>query len=82
MKVFSTIVAVCVLLAAARAEQEGDDAISGVYRFLQSCGDKSFSICMKMRALSFVDGALHQGDLPITDGVTLVQTGEATQAGE
>ncbi|KAF4533541.1 hypothetical protein B566_EDAN001026 [Ephemera danica] len=78
MKVISTIVAVCVLLAAARAEQEtGDDAISSVYRFLQGCGEKSLTYCIKMRALSFVDGALHQGDLPITDGVTLVQTGDA-----
>lgn len=80
MKVFS-IAVLCAVFALVRS-QESDDAITSVYRFIQGCGEKDLSYCLKMRALTFVDGALRQGDLPIADGVTLVQSEETpTQAG-
>jgi hypothetical protein len=52
-----------------------EDGIETTYRFLQSCGDKEMSLCLKMRALTFVDRALRKpGDLELVDGVSLVRT--------
>nr|CAD7263709.1 unnamed protein product [Timema shepardi]CAD7576907.1 unnamed protein product [Timema californicum] len=59
--------------------RESQDALSlegfgRVYKFLDSCGEKDVSLCLKMRALTFVDRALRRSDaLEILDGVSLVQ---------
>jgi hypothetical protein len=51
------------------------DGVETVYRFIESCGDKEMSFCLKMRALTFVDRALRRpGDLELVDGVSLVRT--------
>lgn len=59
------------------APKTEEDGIDRVYRFIQECGNKDFSMCLKMRALTFVDSALRQGDVVISDGVTLLRTGDA-----
>ncbi|XP_069679304.1 uncharacterized protein Osi9 [Periplaneta americana] len=52
-----------------------EEGVERAYRFLQSCGDKDMSLCVKMRALTFVDRALRRpGDVDIVDGVSLVRT--------
>ncbi|KAG8236717.1 hypothetical protein J437_LFUL016953 [Ladona fulva] len=52
-----------------------DDYMDKAYRFIQQCGSKDFVHCLKMRALTYVDGALRtQGDVSVTDGVTLVRS--------
>ncbi|KAE8737061.1 hypothetical protein FOCC_FOCC017482 [Frankliniella occidentalis] len=57
-----------------------EDGVEKVYRFLQECGDKDMFFCMKMRALTFVDRAVRKaGDIPLADGVALVQSGEAAR---
>ncbi|XP_059490753.1 uncharacterized protein LOC132205610 [Neocloeon triangulifer] len=39
------------------------------------CGKQGLSMCLQMRALKFVDGLNHQGDVEITEGVSLVSQG-------
>jgi hypothetical protein len=52
-----------------------EEGVETAYRFLQSCGHKEMSLCLKMRALTFVDRALRRpGDVVLTDGVSLVRT--------
>lgn len=52
-----------------------EDGVEKVYRFLQGCGKKDISLCIKMRALTFVDKALRkQDDISLVDGVKLVRT--------
>jgi hypothetical protein len=52
-----------------------EDGVETAYRFIQSCGDKEMSLCLKMRALTLVDRALRRpGDLELVDGVSLVRT--------
>lgn len=52
-----------------------EDGFDRAYRFLKDCGDKDLSLCLKMRALTFVDRALRKpGGIPITDGVSLVNS--------
>jgi hypothetical protein len=51
-----------------------EDGVETAYRFIQSCGDKEMSLCLKMRALTFVDRALRRpGDVELLDGVSLVR---------
>lgn len=51
------------------------DGVDRVYRFLQGCGEKDMSLCIKMRALTFVDRALRRpDDISLVDGVKLVHT--------
>lgn len=50
-----------------------EQGIEATYRFLQDCGDKPMSLCVKMRALTMVDRALKRSDdVEITEGVSLV----------
>jgi hypothetical protein len=52
-----------------------EDSIETAYKFIQGCGEKDMSLCLKMRALTFFDRALRRpDDLEITDGVSLVRT--------
>jgi hypothetical protein len=52
-----------------------EEGVETAYRFLQSCGDKEVSLCLKMRALTYVDRALRRpGDVELVDGVSLVRT--------
>jgi len=54
-----------------------EDGVETAYRFIQSCGDKEMTFCLKMRALTFVDRALRRpGDLELVDGVSLVRNQE------
>lgn len=50
-----------------------EDGLEGAYRFLKDCGDKEIFLCMKMRALTFVDRALRKPEISIADGVSLVK---------
>jgi hypothetical protein len=55
-----------------------EDGIETAYRFIQNCGDKEMSLCLKMRALTFVDRALRRpGDVELLEGVSLVQNQES-----
>ena len=43
-----------------------------------SCSDESdISVCLKLKALRFVDRAVRSADIEIFDGVNIVQTDEA-----
>lgn len=58
-----------------------DEGVDRVYRFLQSCGDRDISLCIKMRALTFVDRALRkQDDISIVSGIKLVKTDDTNEA--
>ncbi|XP_046668582.1 uncharacterized protein LOC124359683 [Homalodisca vitripennis] len=71
------VLAVCGLAAAYPAvpEETEADGVERVYRFLQGCGEKDMLLCIKMRALTFVDRALRRPeDISLVDGVKLVRT--------
>lgn len=62
--------------AAEEAQKESsylEDGLEGAYRFLKDCGDKEIFLCMKMRALTFVDRALRKPEISILEGVSLVK---------
>lgn len=56
-----------------------ESGVDKVYRFIQGCGDKPMSLCMKMRALTFVDNAVRGDQINLIDGVSFVraETNEA-----
>ncbi|KAF6209861.1 hypothetical protein GE061_015614 [Apolygus lucorum] len=57
-----------------------EDGFDSAYKWVQGCGDKDFGLCLKMRALTYVDRALRRPDnIEVTDGVSLVRTGEASR---
>ncbi|XP_065335599.1 uncharacterized protein LOC135936644 [Cloeon dipterum] len=60
------------LLAAATTAQQ--DPLETAYRFVQTCGDQGLSLCIKQRALNLFDDVLAKGDIPLIQGVTLLQT--------
>lgn len=63
------------------AEQADDSALGKVYKVIQECGDKDLSICLKMRALTYVDRALRRSeDISIVDGITLVKADTSNEA--
>jgi len=78
------IVIVCVAAATAFPAEEvpkesspWEDGFDRAYRFIKDCGDKDLTLCLKMRALTFVDRAIRKpGGIQITDGVSLVNTDE------
>ena len=52
-----------------------EDGIERAYKFIQSCGEKDMSLCLKMRALTFVDRALRKpGGVELYDGVSLISS--------
>lgn len=57
-----------------------EEGIDVAYRFIKDCGDKDMSLCLKMRALTFVDRALRKNEISITDGVSLVKTDNAQES--
>lgn len=57
-----------------------EDGFDGAYRFIKECGNKDVALCLKMRALTFVDRALRKPEISITDGVSLVRSDEAQES--
>lgn len=82
MRAFVIVLSLLAVAAAFPAEEppkesgvSWEDGFDKAYRFLKDCGDKDLSLCLKMRALTFVDRALRKpGGIPITDGVSLVNS--------
>lgn len=63
------------------SDQIEDSALSKVYRVIQDCSNKDLTMCLKMRALTYVDKALRRSeDINIVDGVTLVKADSSTEA--
>lgn len=78
------LVAVCCfanVLAFPANTVEDESTLSRVYRAVQECSDKDTSICLKMRALTFVDKALRRSDdISVVDGVVFVKSDAANEA--
>lgn len=70
MKTFVVFVALFAVAAAAQSETDG--LLSSALKFVKDCGDKSMVLCLKERALHYVDQT--NGDVTVTEGITLVQT--------
>ncbi|XP_050437151.1 uncharacterized protein LOC126843583 [Adelges cooleyi] len=82
------LVFTCLLLAAAQAAYGHPAADEGaapaadetaglekVYKVLQECSEKNMAVCLKMRALQYVDRALRRSDnIDVLDGITLVKS--------
>ncbi|XP_065088814.1 uncharacterized protein Osi9 [Ochlerotatus camptorhynchus] len=71
MKQFVVLFAV-LAVAAAAPQSETDGLLSSALNFVKNCGDKSMVLCVKERALQYVEGV--QGDIEITEGIKLVET--------
>ncbi|KAK9501633.1 hypothetical protein O3M35_012324 [Rhynocoris fuscipes] len=57
-----------------------EDGIETAYKWVQGCGDKELSLCLKMRALTYVDRVLRKPeDINIMDGISLVRTEAASR---
>uniref|UniRef100_T1HNP7 Uncharacterized protein n=2 Tax=Rhodnius prolixus TaxID=13249 RepID=T1HNP7_RHOPR len=55
-----------------------EDGIETAYKWVQGCGDKDMFLCLKMRALTYVDKVLRRPeDINIMEGVSLVRTESA-----
>lgn len=56
-----------------------ESGVEKVYKFIQGCGNKDMSLCIKMRALTFVDNAVRGDQINLIDGVSFVraETNEA-----
>jgi hypothetical protein len=78
--VFKLTILVVAFLATAFAfpsaeePKAGEDGVNGVYNFINSCGNEDLTTCLKMRALTFMDGVLQRGDISVAEGVTLHRT--------
>ncbi|EDS30693.1 osiris 9 [Culex quinquefasciatus] len=66
------VVLFAVLAVAAAAPSETDGLLSSALKFVKDCGDKSMVLCVKERALQYVDNV--QGNIEVTEGITLVET--------
>lgn len=71
-----------VALAAPASQQEAASESTGsfigdVLQVYSSCADQDLSVCLKLKALRFVDRAARSADLVIGDGLKIVQTDEA-----
>jgi hypothetical protein len=75
MKIFYVIFAVIAVASAAPSESDG--LLSTTLKFVKDCGDKSMVLCLKERALHYVDQT--NGDVSLADGVTLIQTEQPAQ---
>lgn len=79
----------CLVLVAAQAAyshpaaQDGGAApateetagLERVYKVMQECSEKDMAVCLKMRALQYVDRALRRSDnIDVFDGISLVKT--------
>lgn len=61
--------------------EQDESTLGKVYRVVQECSDKDLSICLKMRALTFVDKALRRSDdINIVDGVVFAKSDAANEA--
>lgn len=68
------------VLSAPAEQSPIEDGLETAYKWVQGCGEKDMSLCLKMRALTFVDRAVRQPeDIPIFDGVSLVRTEAASR---
>lgn len=51
--------------------------IGDALQVYSSCADQDLSVCLKLKALRFIDRAAKSADLVIGDGLRIVQTDEA-----
>lgn len=75
------------LVASALAAPAPDDAAAATaplslmeeaYNVYASCaGESSVAVCLKLKALSYVDRAARSADIEVVDGFKIVQTEEA-----
>lgn len=57
-----------------------EEGIESAYKWVQGCGEKDMSLCLKMRALTYVDKALRRPeDISLFEGVSLVRTEAASR---
>lgn len=71
-------IAACRALPAPETPSPVEDGLESAYKWVQGCGEKDLSLCLKMRALTYVDKALRRPDtIELTEGVALVRTSDA-----
>jgi hypothetical protein len=73
----SFVVFVAILAVATAVPSETDGLLSTALKFVKECGDKSMTLCLKERALHYVDQT--NGDVQLADGVQLIETEQPTQ---
>lgn len=87
MKKLALTCALLVAVQAAYAHPAADDGaapapaaeetagLEKVYKVMQECSEKNMAVCLKMRALQYVDRALRRSDnIDVFDGITLVKS--------
>lgn len=77
MKILGYCVLVVLLVSAQSQENPG---VRGILRVYDECSKSdSFSLCLKKKAVTFVDRLARMDKLSVLDGVTVVKSGEAPQ---
>ncbi|CAG9135578.1 hypothetical protein JYU34_019203 [Plutella xylostella] len=79
MKSF-VILLVCVAVASCKPAGGEDDVLGSVVGVVKSCGEKDVSLCLKERALKYVDNFNAAREVNVVDGITLVGTGSSRSA--
>lgn len=75
----SFIAFVAILAVASAAQSETDSLLSSALTFVKDCGDKSMVLCLKERALHYVDQT--NGNVEVTEGITFVQSEQPAAGG-
>ncbi|XP_059050469.1 uncharacterized protein LOC131845422 [Achroia grisella] len=57
-----------------------DDVVGSVIGVVRSCGEEDVSLCLKERALKYVDNINTARELSIADGISLIGTGSPRSA--
>ncbi|KAL4708607.1 hypothetical protein ACJJTC_014215 [Scirpophaga incertulas] len=79
MKTFLVILAT-VAVATCKPTSGDDDVVGTVLGVVKSCSEEDMSLCLKERALRYVENINSAREVSITDGVSLIGTGSGRSA--
>ncbi|GBP17575.1 hypothetical protein EVAR_12286_1 [Eumeta japonica] len=79
MKTFVVLLA-CIGLTIAKPAGSDDDVMGSVIGAVKKCAEKDVSLCLKERALRYVENLASSREVSITDGVTIIGTGSPRSA--
>ncbi|KAI5645733.1 hypothetical protein NE865_02400 [Phthorimaea operculella] len=80
MKAF-LVFSLCIAAAAAKpASGEDADVVSSVVSVVKSCAEEDVSLCLKERALKYVENLNSAREVSITDGISLIGNGSPRSA--
>ncbi|KAJ2940522.1 hypothetical protein O0L34_g6458 [Tuta absoluta] len=80
MKAFLAFLVCIAAVAAKPAGSEDADVVSSVVSVVKSCAEEDVSLCLKERALKYVENLNSAREVSITDGISLIGNGSPRSA--